>query len=588
MPHTVRRYLVLFAALSLGLLLVYLRRPGSFAAPLVGVGDTEHLEWVPFLFNKALHFVPWPKLTLFQDLVLYPTGGTVTYLPFSWEANYVVAALTQAFGPGPWSYLYFLASHAFLFVAAFALLKQSFPPRLATALAFLVAFANAYAQAKFPRHSNMAFCHWTSLTLVYLSVLVDKMEHAQVSSAQRLLALAPLMVAGALGQDPGYLLPWCVTLWVTALVVILFPRASREVLLRTLNYRRLSGDALAKRTLWFSLMGAALLSFLYLPLNAQVAYDSLLNPPIEQGEKWANPLRWLLPAFPYLVNPAWDAFKEVMPEVGDAEMAGVPGWHLVIPALFGLFVLSPRRSLLARFWLALLALLTLSHPRWFPLLTLLPWHAMSRSSVRHTLLLAPLLVLLSSAFWRLPKRPSRLVLGALALLFVIEPLAQVLRLGGRIRAQSDVERAYFRLISESPGEAILEWPFCLTAWNQPVEGLCVAREKHYFTYNAQRFHGKKGISLDIGRASRRERGEWNRLLWNGLYDSIREDRCFSATEWNWILAQMKRLRLAGVEIYPELLPGHCLAEWERRLGKPRGRLKSPGTPERVFFRSLAD
>ena len=105
-------------ALFLGLLLLYLRRTGSFTQPLVGYGDTEHLEWVPFIFGKLLHFSPLPQLTLNQDWVIFPLGGWVTYLPFSWEADFIIGTALHFFGPGPWTYLYFFLSHAFLFTVA--------------------------------------------------------------------------------------------------------------------------------------------------------------------------------------------------------------------------------------------------------------------------------------------------------------------------------------------------------------------------------------------------------------------------------------------------------------------------------------
>ncbi len=237
----------------------------------------------------------------------------------------------------------------------------------------------------------------------------------------------------------------------------------------------------------------------------------------------------------------------------------------------------------AQFLIAILALLAFNHPDYFPILKLLPWHTMSRSTVRSALLLGPLLALLSLGFWSEPRRFSKPIVGFVIFLFALEPFAQIWALGSRTRGQSHEEKTYFSIISNAPGEALMEWPFCLTAWNQPPEGLCFKREKHYFTYNAQRFHQKKTVSVDLGRASRRERNEWNRLPFTSLFESLIQQRCFSESEWRFFLDQYRKYDFAGVEIYPELIPAGCLAGWEQHFGKAKGRLKVPSAPERVFF-----
>lgn len=326
-----RRSLLLTLTALTGLLLLFCRRGGSLTEPLVGAGDTEHLEWIPFLFGKMLTFAPWPQLTLFHNWVLYPTGGTTTYLPFSWESNYLVHAMNSIAGSGPWSLFYFGATSVFLFLATTWLLSTLYSQRLSVGVAFIIAFGNAYAQAKFPRHANMAYCHWTVLNLVYWFTLLSTIDRRELAHVRRLAMAAPLILCGALGQDPGYLIPWCLTLGFLSLLLIVVQRKSRDVLLDAI-----SKSTVFQKRLLVSLGFASLFLFLYLPLNLQVAFDSWLNPPIEQGAKWANPLRWILPAFPYLYDGAWHAYKNVLTASGDGEMSGVPGWHLVVSALLGI------------------------------------------------------------------------------------------------------------------------------------------------------------------------------------------------------------------------------------------------------------
>jgi hypothetical protein len=246
-----------------GLFLLYLRRTGPFTAPLAGVGDTEHLEWVPFLFGKLLHFSPFPQLTLFQDWVVYPSGGTVTYLPFSWESNFFCAAAMRLFGPGPWSYAYFFLTHAGLFLAAGFLLEKIQTPRVAWMVAFLLAFFNFYAQNKFPRHANMAYCHWLILTLVYLYTLLVLVEQKSQAPLKRLIGWGPVILLASAGQDPGYVIPFCLTLWSVAALAVLSMPKSRHFLWETLRALKIKEAIGSRRGMSLAMLCALLFFFTF-------------------------------------------------------------------------------------------------------------------------------------------------------------------------------------------------------------------------------------------------------------------------------------------------------------------------------------
>ncbi len=574
----------LFGLAAVGLGVVWLRRQAGLSAPLVGAGDTEHLEWMPYFFGRVLEFHPWPQLKLFQDWINFPAGTTATYLPYSWESNYAVAALTAALGPANWSFVYFLASHAALFFLSWRLLNLLTTRRASAAVAFLIAFANVYAQNKFPRHANMAFCHWTSLTIVLAYTMLALVHQRRLDTVRRLLPAIPLLGTLSLGQDPGYLLPLCLTIWFVAFLSLVVTRPTRNALADLSSIKPLLHEWRSCRPYVMACFALTVFFlFLYLPLSLQVALDALAHPPVEQGSQWANPLRWLIPAFPYLLNPGWDAFKDVLVDVGDIELVGSPGWYFILAAGLGAF--SPRggRRLERNFLLTLLGILVLFHPVWLPTLKLFPWHVYSRNSARYSVALAPLLALLALPFFEKWNAQSRSIRAWFCVILLAEAAAQIFPLGGTIRTQTKEEKEYFAYVKALPGEALLEWPYCLTAWNQPPEGPCVARPTHYYTYNAQRFHGKKVPSADLGRASKRERAEWAANPLNELLAAVEKQRCFSESEWRRFLELFRTPQFAALELYPELLPKVCLPEWEKRLGMPTRRLKIPGAPVRHLY-----
>ncbi len=585
------RPFLFYLLLAMGLALLYLRRMGSLTAPLVGTGDTEHLEWIHFIFSKLLHFSPFPQLSLFQDWVVFPTGGSVTYLPYSWEADYFIGTSLHFLGPGPWSYLYFFLAHFFLFAATTWLLRKIYSPRLALGIAFLLAFFNFYAQNKFPRHANMAYCHWMTLTVAYLNTLLVVIERKGIPAIKSLLPVGPLLLLGSGGQDPGYVIPLCLTLWSVATIVVLTHSESRDALweaIKSLNAKDAIGNT--KGIMLIAL--GAFFFFLYVPLNFQVAFDALKNPPLAQGANWTNPLRWAIPSFPFLWDPGWDAFKDVLTDVGDREAMGNPGWQLLFPAVLGIFFQKKKSRLSWRFLIVTFLTVALFHPRLFPTLKLFPWHLLSRQSVRFIILLAPLLVFFSVPFWEKWREQRPVVKMMVKLLFIFETLGQIFGLGGSFRGLAPEEATYFQEIKRSPGVGLLEWPYCMTAWSQEPEGSCYLRENHYFTYNAQRFHEKKTISVDLGRTSERERREWAQIPLHSLFRSLEQKRCFTQAEWSLFLNFYRAYDFAGVEIYPELLGPGCLKQWQKRLGEPSRRIKVAGRTERIFFKrvsqSLAD
>lgn len=642
------------AALLYGVLAAMILGPQPWA-PVVGAGDTDLWEYTGFYLREHWRWWPLPHLLLETDRALYPFGGQVALQAWGLERDLFWASLSSLWGPGPWLKLYFLLSEAIALVGMAGLLRPDFGARRAIATAIGAVFLNIYAiVGKFPVHSNIAITHWTVLSLTMDVVLVSRWVRGRAIGRVWWLGRVALVLL-SLGQDLGYvagfgLLSLALSLgWMGAIGLgcwgrgaIAQQRQRAGVIPQSAQGQRHSAQQFPTmiatqittltttaitdwqrgwathghawrqplRPIEWGCVGAIVgATWLYLlPVLPIVRAAKAFDWSNTFDRAWfAHPLRLLAPYWPG-INPievaAW--WRSLLPAPLETDFDGVVGWGLLLAGAIGL--VRGRRHWVAFGPLLLMVVGLLAYRPWdLPLLQLFPWFSFNRVAGRGTVIL-PVLFALASLGWRVDWRRSRFDRWAVLLVAIAGLLDLAGGYGLKLREPlSQLDRSFWPYMStlrQQPGQAVLDWPFCITGGNGTGsgDGTCPFFAHHPSTHALSRFHGKATIGSYLGRMHPSQVAPWVQAGWPALAlpddpdvnRTQRQRRCFWDDEWAFFQRFLQLGDFAGVNLYVDRLGPGCEAAFYAGLGQPIAQTTIPGMGRLVFlpkpaaWRSLVD
>lgn len=563
--------------------------------PIWQPGDWGSFPFASFLFEKTVSWFPVPHFAPSTDWYFYPYGTDSLYLNWGFERDLFFNMLNSLVGEGPWLPLYFILS---LFITGWGLLwilMQVVPIMRAGFIASLVVGFNFYVYAKLPGHFNICIVHWTLLGIAA--------DHAITRIVWRGEALPPALTAfrlfitvSTLGLELGYVAGYGLLSLVLHLPFIGFAlhrRAEWSWQPRNL----LAGMAHSFRKGGWGTAGvlllAAVTAWLYVPLVLQIKLraDQFAFPFFEGGYLWIQPLLGLSP---YL--PGGEALRQSLLEalggMPETPFDWRPGWTLLLLAGWGLWHARKRLAPLMPL-LLLLILCAVYHPFLMPTLKLFPWHAFNRVNARATLILPTVLLLLALAIpWKELLRGGilrRVVMGGILLSVVAMGVAEI-RAGHPPRGPLNVTDPdffrYLEAVSRYPGEAILDWPFCIIGGNgflTDQDLLCPDYGKLAPIGFLAHHHGKKVMGQYLGRLHHTQTLPFLRAGWDRLIQAVLEKRCFTPEEWDFFEAFFTRGDFAGINLYQDFISPSCIEEFIRRFGPPAHTAQIPVTGPVVFI-----
>ena len=175
--------------------------------------------------------------------------------------------------------------------------------------------------------------------------------------------------------------------------------------------------------------------------------------------------------------------------------------------------------------------------------------------------------------WRSRVIAILLTIGALEL-----TTAYGIKLGDRLPPIPQQTRDYFATLRDTPGEAILDWPFCVIGGNGigGINGLCPYASTDPAIPWLSRFHSKKVMGQYFGRLHPSQIQPYldmglHRLMQPNhpdLYRATQESRCFKSGEWDFFDELYRSQNFAGIQLHRDRLPDECYDEFIRRYGDP--------------------
>ncbi len=570
-----------------------------FGGPLIGIDDANGMEHYSFLFERQVTLGIPPRVTFAPTKeVLYPFGTLVVFLPWGPERDLWYVVFHRHFGDGPWLQLYQTVSVAISSCATYFLLRRDHGALRALLVAFAGTFMNFYAVYKYPHHMNVAVLHWTIASVVVDFVLFHRLVTKRRWSTHLLLARLALLPA-LFGLDLGYVTGFGLLSGATTLFGMLawcaaerlrgrhpLDRAWPEAPLRDLRARPFATVVLV------AILFASVA--LYVPLAVQIVqFTKTFRFEGPGGSFWASQLRLL---FPYLpgVHPASPLVQRIF---GYAEGTGEfsTGWALLAVAVLGLRDARRDRQLVV--FLPIVAAFLLSfayHPRHLPTLRIFPWFQFNRVAGRATLLF-PIWFALVGLGWRPALDRDRVKKGiaALGLLAALETVTAHAAMAYRAFRPDASFWAFMRTVRESPGEAVLDWPFCIAGGNGiATKDLCPYYALTSTTFAYRRFHHKNVVGLLLARMSMSQAQPFYDLglpkLFAPDHPEIRtarhQTRCFDDSEMALFEGFFRSHDFAGINLYVDLLPPGCPEAFYARFGPPVAETRLPAEGRVQFIR----
>lgn len=571
-----------------------------FGGPLIGIDDANGMEHYSFLFERQLTFGLPPRVTFTSTKeVLYPFGTMVVFLPWGPERDLWYVFFHHRFGDGPWLQLYQAMSVAVSSCATYLLLRRDHGSLRALLVGFAGTFMNFYAVYKYPHHMNVAVLHWTIASVVVDFVLFRRLVTKRRWSIHLLLARLALLPA-LFGLDLGYvtgfgllsgattlggMLAWCAAERLRGRRPL--AHAWPEAPLRELRARPIA-------TLLLSAILFASLAF-YVPLAVQiVTFTKTFRFEGPGGSFWANQLRLLFPYLPW-VHPASPLAHRLF---GEAEGTGEfsTGWALLGIALLGLRQAYRDRRLVVYGPILVAFLLAFAyHPRHLPTLRIFPWFQFNRVAGRATLLFPIWFSLLGLAFRpALDRGRVKKGIAALGLLAALETVTAHGAFPYRAFRPDASFWAYMRTVRESPGEAVLDWPFCIAGGNGvATKDLCPFYALTSTTFAYRRFHHKNVVGLLLARMSMSQAQPFYDLGFPSLFapdhpeirTARRQTRCFDDAEMARFESFFHSRDFAGISLYEDLLPPGCPERFYARFGPPVAETRLPAEGRVRFLRA---
>lgn len=564
----------------------------DFSGALVNVDDTNALEHLGYMMEENLSLGVVPRLHLAPTkAMMYPFGTLVVFLPWGVERDLLYTVFHGRFGEGPWLQLYQAASVAISSIGTYFLLRREEGAARALLVAFAGTFMNFYAVYKYPHHMNVSTMHWAILSIVVDFVMFRRLVRGERWSARLVLARVALVLL-VFGLDLGYVTGFALlSLATTAIGMVAWAlkHPARNVLPRA------PIEELGRAPVTTALLGALVLVglWLYVPIVAQIVLATRKYPFSGPGGSfWASQVRLLFPYLP-LVGPQ---SKLAVTIFGTAEGIGEfsTGWALLGLAILGLRDAKRRRELVIYApILVAFVLCFLYHPRRLPTLRIFPWFQFNRVAGRATLVF-PLWFSLAALAWRPDLRSERVRrwISGIGLVAAIETATAYAAF------QYDVFRPdasfwrYMKTIRDAPGEAVLDWPFCISGGNGVATAdLCPYYALTSTTYAYRRFHKKHVTGLLLSRMTEAQVKPFYDLDLPRLFapddreirTSRRQTRCFDDRDWAIFEGFYRAHDFAGVSLYPDLLPPGCPEQLFARLGQPAAETRLPAEGRAVFI-----
>lgn len=566
----------------------------DFSSPLsgmTGLGPWPNInhdfvdvqEYNGFYFAKNLYFNPFPHLNLINNQVFYPYGINSIFNPWSIEKDLFYAVLYSFFGSGPWLQIYYLMTVLVTATGTFILLKRDYGFARASGAGFLVSFGNFYAINKYPHHLQYSVIHWSILSLIADFLIVKRVVLKQKVSLKLILVRSCLLFL-TFGHDLGYIAGFgLMSFTISALfiaVLICYRRFRGELkiikLLRT-GIETYKNDFFASPRTCLALLGLIIIAaYIYLPLVIQIATTakSFDFTGISFGDYWTNPFRLLIPFFPIIINPG-RTLEKVFHDSPEAIGTGSPGWFLLILGTIGLW--QNRNKITIFVPLLIIFILCLLYiPGVLPTLKIFPWFAFNRVQGRCTVIYPAILCIfaLHTDFNWLSLPRKQALAGLLVILACTEiGTAYSFRFGyEQPKLLNQNFFTYMNYVKQQPGEAVLDWPFCIASGGGP-DNICP-----YYNYNSgifalRRFHEKKVMGQYFGRLHHSQvvpyfQAGWQKLFFPDSNTPSRQKRCFKQAEWSFFTDFYKLNDFAGINLYVDRLPKDCVTEFYTRFGYP--------------------
>jgi hypothetical protein len=545
----------------------------DFSGPLIGGddydgafrGDANYFEFLGYYVRDHWHFGLRP-IAFFTTDVAFPKGTHIGLLSWCAERDLYHAMMLKLIGPGPWIQTYLTAGATIGAVGVAAILRPHFGVLKAALVGFAASFMSFYAWYKYPYHLNMAALHWVTMSIAADAVTMRLAWKGKRLGATFLVLRAALILLGI------------VTLYC---VWSLLGTRDKRILRRFALILPESPLAEIKANRGAFAGAAGLLLFglvFYLPFVLEVVRDTAAYPMTDAaGNFWASQLHAL---FPYLpgVHPSSGLVHSIFgTDEGIGEYA--PGFTLLIAAGVGIWLAHKRdMSVVVKPLLVTAILVFAFHPRWCKTLQIFPWFAYYRVAGRGTVVLPVLLALIGISMDDWPRLPKRLVVG-----FAIAEYSTALFLVNQFRpAHLDAaQMEYFAAIAKTPGQGILDWPFCIADAHSSAstvirKELCPYYERTATAYAYRRFHTKSTVSIYLSRVHPTQFKDWLDAGWKDMFmpdDPKREHpkkelRCFSDEQWARFDGLYRTSDFAGIQLYADLLPDDCVERFHERYGAP--------------------
>ncbi|OKH25244.1 hypothetical protein NIES593_05665 [Hydrococcus rivularis NIES-593] len=420
------------------------------------------------------------------------------------------------------------------------------------------------------------------------------------------------------------------------------------------TYKR---DFLAHPRISIALLGIGIIvAYIYLPLAFQIATEakSLNFNYAEARDKAANifalnrkyqpPTGWWTSAYRLLIpflpgfNPGLP-WKKVFRDAPEDLFAGSPGLFLLIIGFLGLCQARKRIAIfiplliifflcifyhpeyfptLKRFSLLIIGIISLWLVRkqmafflpllfvvlgllfynevYFPTLKIFPWFSFNRVPGRSTVIYPVILSLfaLEINLNKLISRRQVLSIFLVSLICIETYTAYSFKLDYKPYSFEKNFFNYMNYVKEQPGEAVLDWPFCVIGGNTVgnESGLCPYWRFNGGIYALRRFHEKKVMGQYFGRLHPSQiepyvRAGWGQLLLPDQPDkhgqAKRQKRCFQREEWSFFTDFYILNDFAGINLYVDLLSEDCVTEFYARFGKPAIETVVPGAGRVKFI-----
>ncbi len=582
-PHT-----LLLGGLAVAIVLVFYAAfvIRNFSGPIGDYNESFLHEYLAWYASKHITLWPLPHLDLHTDQVLYPFGANVALQSWCVERDLLFTLLKPRFPEAPLLQLYYLIGVAISTLGTYLLLLPRHGALRAGFATVLAHAFNFYSMQKYAYHYNIACYHWTTLGIVCDFVIVQKLV-AERALSLRLLLLRLLLLVLAFGLELGHVLGYSLTsaLFASgyAICFVIVQKRQGRLSVRSL-WDSLKAQAQRDRVFSVLMLLTTLgVAWLYGWITLGIVRDSLSvgKFPPQAGIWWASPLRLFLPYTPWLHPSMQPLFQSI---AGDAAEEGIgcgsPGLFLLLLAGLGIYHSKAWRNRSPYFFLLLTFILYVISGAYLPLLKLLPWFAFCRVYSRSTIVYSTLLALLSLEATLAPLgTPLRRRFAKLGLLVIAAlELCTIVQIKRVLPAYSfsTQQRDYLAQIKKLPGEALLDFPFCLTGGNGDIGGLCPMWQRLKGVYALQRFHEKKVIGQYLGRLHPSQTDPFVRQGWSSLNDpdtlrittAKQQRRCLTPDEWLFFEQFYLYNDFAGIQLAVDRLPPGCPEQFYQRYGKP--------------------